>query len=698
MKNNKYLAITGKAFIAVWSLVCLVIFMYFPGAISQIYGVSFYNAPSIVENYSRISIAFFLDTLISFLGMIFYGIACTSLGLRIATFFHLGENSYHSHHTLGITIPISFLIGNAAFSLLFLFTASLFSITKLYSAIILSFGLLSGFGQFKLLSLPTILPKTWYEKIVISLLLAILTLALFQSSARISYDSASTYFSYAKLSALKYHIDYFLDNTFVVSISQATIIYAVMIQLFGDQSARLISWLFGVATIWLGTTLTETIGGTKSAQRILPVLIVTSTAFIDLMGDGKVDLFSSAYSLSSIYWFINAVKVRQDKKRTLFIFSGCLTGFACILRPQNVFLIGAFVVSYSLLKLRTKYISRLQFTRQIYWMILGACGFAFYHLVINWIVVGTPLAFLSVLTKINPTDGPWDYNPNVVWVYRLFYPLVITFKNSGASLGNISPLIVAFLPLLMSAPIRRHINLKDDAAEIYIATVIVLFSWVILIFTVVEVRYVFFLWIILFIPISEIIAGMFESPSITLRWVSVSCVILIMVFILIRSFYISLITYSPIDEEGNPRCYNSALCNQFEAANKYASPGERVLVLSPFRYYLRSDLFACSTSHEDYRRLQTASQKGNLEFWDEVYRQGYKYIIYDKNYAALHLELAIIPDPNNAPNWIKLEAIFGNPGDSQVTYKIIASNSFSEIGLSCLQDSSNNWTIIPATP
>src|SRR5689334_23185612 len=146
MQKNKLLAGFGKTTLLLWSLICLVIFMYFPGALSQIHDASLYDFPMLAGKLSRIFITtYLLNTLMAFLGMLFFGIACVSLGMRLATIFQLDkEEAIDSHPLLSVLLPTYFLLGNIAFSLIFLTLASLFHLSKFHSIIILSLGLLSG--------------------------------------------------------------------------------------------------------------------------------------------------------------------------------------------------------------------------------------------------------------------------------------------------------------------------------------------------------------------------------------------------------------------------------------------------------------------------------------------------------------------------------------------------------------------------
>jgi hypothetical protein len=699
MQKEKMLSNFGEVALLVWSLICLVIFIYFPGTLSHLHDTSLYDFPILAGKLSRINIAtYLLNTLVSFLGVSFFGVACVSLGKKLATNFKLNEEHVTDSHSFwSVLIPTYFLIGNMAFSLIFSTLASLFHLSQMASVIILSLGLLSGLWRLKKFPAIAVRSGTAQEKMIVALSVGILVVSLFQSSARISYDASSIYFSNAKLTALEQQAGYFLENTFVASVFQSTILYSVIIQIFGDQSARMISWLFGAATIPLGVALAGYGDASKLARRILPALILTSTAILDLMGDGKVDLFSAAYCLAAVYWFVKAGAFRQS--RNLFILTGSLIGYACILRPQNTFLLGMFIAVHTLQQWRAGDSAVYPLARRVGWMMLGAAGFAVYHLLINKIVLGSALAFWSALTAIDPVNGPWGYTADTIWIYRLLYLVIVSYQNTGASLGTISPLVIAFLPAMAITEIRRRAAFSKNASQLYISTGLVLFLWLILFFTVVEIRYVIFLWIILFIPLAEIIAGLFESGSLPLRVTSFLLVILLMSYIFVRSAYISISTFSPVDEEGNPHCFDTVFCEQISAINEIAAPGDRVLTLSSLRYYLRTDLFACSTQHAEYRALKDLSFHKEDQFWSEVYQQGYKYISYERGYALDHVQLKVIPTPQTTPDWIELEPIFGKPGDSHISYKIHVTDPPIDITSVCRKNNATgNWEVQPVTP
>jgi len=640
-------------------------------------------------------IPYLLNTLWAFTGMVFYGISCVSLGLKLSASFPQKKGEYSISWML---LPTYFLIGNIVFSILFLTLASLGVLSAICTIIILISSLLFGITQLNKLSFPIIHFDNRFEKVTFLLCLAILTASIFQSSAHLSYDASATYFSTAKLTALKHHVEFYLEGAFPVSVFHSITQFVPLIQIFGDQAARMTTWLFGTMIIFFSIALSHKVGASVKSQNILPILILTSTAFLDLMGDGKVDLISTAYAIAAVYWLVTRNK-EQYLNQYSYPLSGMFIGFACITRPYNVFLLGVFVFVYMLQKYISKQISITQAGKIIGAIAIGAVGFAVYHFLMNQTILGSPFGFLTSTKEIDPVNGPWDFKPETIWIYRLLYPLVVTFKNSGASLGNITPLFLIFLFTLIKKDAHKRVFLSKELTRIVISAGVTLYAWIIMFFTVVEVRYVFFLWILLFIPATEIAIGSLNTKDGIIRNAVKAWIILLMLFVLVRSLYISIATYSPLDNQGTPQCFDNEVCGNFTATNKVANPGDRVLTLGAYRYYLRKDLFTCSTDSNEYKVLQNLSTKSVDAFWTEIYRQGYKFIAFEDGYAREHIQLKIIPTPQNAPSWIKLERIFGKPDDLKIAYKINVTNPPVTVEKACIfNDELSVWEVQGINP
>ena len=316
-----------------------------------------------------------------------------------------------------------------------------------------------------------------------------------------------------------------------------------------------------------------------------------------------------------------------------------------------------------------------------------------YQLIENWIILGNPLASIENYETINSSIWQWAIDPRFIWLFRIFYPITVTFVNDPQSLGNISPLFLALLPALFFKDIREKIKIPENLSNIIRSSIVTLVLWIVVFFTIFEIRYVLFLWIILFIPSSLMIEAVIDSASSMLRTTARLAILIILTFIAVRAVYVAIDTYSPLDKNGNPQCSDYSPCDYLKPINQSAQTGDRVLAFAAFRYYLRSDLFACATQANEYTILQNLSHGDSMAFWTEVYREGYRFIAYDSEYSVRHLRLGLIPSPYNTPSWMTLTPLYGEPGDLEVAYQIQVTDPPVQVDKTCQKTSKGIWEI-----
>ena len=696
---------TVQILLLTWSTLCVSAFMVFTSRTTYVYGSNLRGIFSFSETLRQFDfIPFTLDILRSFTGMSIYAIACTSTGVLLMKNFKFQNGSRLPTKLSKIAyLSTSFVLGSGLFSSIFILMGAISQLSSQVIGAIVFVGLLAGSRELTHLLLDLRkdrdIPDDTAGKAILVLTLANLLLALALTSARISYDSTAIYFSDAKISALTHGIAFFTEDTFVASVFHSAVHFTAILQLFGDQAARMFSWFNGLIIIGLSVSLAEELGLAKRTQLILLAMLVTSTAFLELFGDGKVDLISTAPAIAVIYW--TARQARDSApSRMFFILIGILAGLAIILRPFNAFLVGVFLALHFLSQEFSRngfHLATLKnFIQSMLWIGAGVFTLGAFHLIVNWLLLGSPFAFLSSITNINPSSGPWDNNPSEIFALRILYPLVVTFRNTAQSLGNISPLALAFVPMLFLADIRKEFHVQPLLKSMCLAAGITILAWISLFFTVVEIRYVFFLWIILFLPIAETLAMATRLKYGLLKHASLFLVSAMLVFMNFRTIYIAVDTYSPVNQQGDPVCRDYPLCDYLQTINLIAQPGERVLTLSAYRYYLRQDLFACSTSAQEYETLQKLSHQDPAAFWEEIYRQGYKYIAYEKEYTIRHLRFGIIPSPENTPLWLTITPINGIGSNAVIAYRIDVKDPPINETVTCQKDMGGIWKLAPA--
>jgi hypothetical protein len=689
-----------KSFLLVWTISCVFLFIVYSSRISYVQAFVLRDWQSISEKILRIDLLIFMrDLLYATAGVMLFSLACLALGLQ--TLDKLAKSD-RSIWALGAT---AFVFGEIILSLGFLTIISLYRLkpwivtTSLLMVLLTGFrSLRSFFHRLPRLGLPIEFNRS--EKVILILTIGVFTLGSIYSSARLGYDANAEYFSHAKIMAVsELPIFFYPADGFVVSSFHPGIIFTAIIQLFGDQAARMLPWINGLVIVILGLSIGKEVGLTPRAQLGFMVLMLTSTAFIDLFGDGKIELISTAPILAAVYWML--ITVEQPNKGT-FALIGLLVAFAIISRPYNIFLVSVFLLLFYASQIYTQNKAGLfnvkSFSQSAFWAVPPILILGVFHLLINWFLLGSPLAPLTYARNLNADAWQWQFDPANLNLYRLLYPFVLTFFNSPQSLGNISPLFVGFLPFLMLRDVRQDLQISSRLRSLTVAALFTIFAWISLSFTVVEIRYVWFLLVLLYLPISQIIESTTLGAEKLFQLLIYMIVIILLAYMGVRSILIAGDTYSPIGANGDAHCAGMLYCDFIQPVNQSASHGDRVLVLNSYRYYLRSDLFACSSRVDEYAKLQNMAHQSNSDFWVEVYKLGYRFIIFEKHLAEQRFYFGALPDPNSAPGWIHIKLLFSEPLKNQRIYMIETTDAPIPPEINCRRDAQGIWQLTsPAT-
>jgi len=645
-----------------WELLCLALFVYGVGQRSGVHLVSIESLNWVDLQSANIHFgAFFAALLQSFLGITVFSLSLVGYGIA---FWVLAGWKEIPTQNIGEVTVTAFAVGQSIVSFLTLMPLVFIQqFLWLYNFVIVGSGLIFLFisivlNRHKILTwMVNLLSVFRISSNVFFVSLIVFGVTLLYSASRLSYDAATQYFAQAKMIALSNRLVMLsFKDAFAGSALYLTNLYAVVIQLFGDQAARMLSWVNGGAILASSIMIGEKIGLSRRAIGLFPAFALTSTAFVDLLGDGKIDLASTLNILVTVYWFLQSL---QKKLKRPFLLTGFLSGFSIIVRPYNAILLSLFFFSIFLFHFfylhkadravffRSKIVDLLK---------LSLPGLFFWvasYLVVNALVLKNPFAPLSAF-GLSTDDWPFYPSGFQASILILLYPFVITFSGFFDTLGFISPFFLAFVPLLFSKEIRSIRLFSKELFFVFFSSLIVLYLWVgLLRIHVFEVRYVFFLWLILFLPIVHVVDSAMQV-DLFLRARTQIIFNVILVFMALRVFLISFATYSANSTNQTWTCHDLPMCTFFEPINRLANPGDRVLVLGGYRYYLRSDLFACSSTGNEYLALESAAANGSDAFWREVIRQGYRFIIYDSFYNSYLLRFRSLPDLHEHPAWLRI--------------------------------------------
>ncbi len=650
-----------QAAMMTWMLIGVGLFFMGPGRQSGIHLFYF-------ENWQQLSTQMTGIALLTFWGNLFWSLIKITLfslsiwGAGMSLLAGLSKDAYLTTNQVAMT-PTAFVLGQGLFSIVLLLPVVIaqrlplfYSLAVFFVGLFLALGRMYSVRDQLVESIRNTLQSfQGLERLLIVSSLLVMVAALGYSSSLLSYDAASQYFAQAKMLAVtQQFISLSFKDVFLGSALYLVSIYAALIQLFGDQTARLYSWISGLVILALSWKLGRQIGLTRRATLLSLSLILTSTAFVDMLGDGKIDLANYSITLAAIYWFIESL---QHTKNESFLLAGFFTGYSLLSRPYNVVPLGIFFASLLGLHLfaeRERLLVALRNTRRgLLWFMIPLFFWLLLNLAVNQVILQDALAPIRVFEQ---TDDDWPFHiaPGKKWLLTTLYPFIITFTGLRDTPGFISPFFIAFLPLLLDKPPDRLQSFAPDLIRITLSALVALYFWIVFFGNrhILDVRYVFFTWVLLFF------FGAFIADRVMYRsrfyyygiaFVTISA----LVIMALRVLLISLATYSP-EANGHFRCQHLRMCAFIEMVNRLASPGERVLVLSGYRYYLRPDLFVCASVGEEYSLLQSLTLRSQDEFWKEIYQHGYRYIVYDRFFVKYILRLKGLPPLENPPPWLNL--------------------------------------------
>ncbi|MCE7915896.1 MAG: hypothetical protein DYH15_14835 [Nitrosomonas sp. PRO4] len=645
---------------------------------------------------------YIFDITYSFFKLLLFLLSCLSLGLRI-----IGGRAVDREKFLGRG-AIAFLLGEIVYSYFFLGVIRIFQLPPWFVGFVYCIGFISGVPLLAsyvqdVYKNAKINGDGKIENVIVLFSLVGLGIGLSLTSNRLGYDAAAEYFSQSKIMAETYSpIFFYPNNTILVSGFHPGILFTSLIQLFGDQTARMVSWLNGIIIVILGISISDSVGFTRRARVYYLVLMGTSTAFIDLLGDGKVELISTAPLMGALY-LLTYNLWNPSRERNILI--GVFFGYSIISRPYNIFLVPVFMISIILFEFfsglqRKKHDMRIGIKTMLsyIWMLPTLLFSGAFFLWQNDAWLGSPLAPFEYSTAVLDTVDAWQFqfDPSLLSAARIFYPFTVTLLNTGQGLGNISPYFLGFLPFSLLYLSNKQWEILSSRFDYILAsTVIVLVLWICLFYTVVEVRYVLFLWMILLIYCGRLMdLAMQFLPNWGRTIVNIS-LIGISIYMPSRTLAMSFEAYAPIQNDGQALCYGLDDCTYFNVVNEVALPGDRVFVLFAYRYYLRPDLFVCSSRVEDYSYFAHLRDENPTLFWSELYNEGYKYIVYEKHLSEKRYQFGRLPDLSTVPDWLHVEEIAVSEKGDNFVYSLDTRDPPFLPEKKCVKSRSGLWVITP---
>jgi hypothetical protein len=301
--------------------------------------------------------------------------------------------------------------------------------------------------------------RSWYLWVAIGMVIVLLLHGMIALLPPWVDDALKQYLVEAKVIAVSQTLDFqrFLHPYYALQPVQVQLHWAALFAVSSETAVT--TWDYFCALSFLSGVglLAWSLTSNKSTALVAVLMMLSTPAFYAMMGGGKIDNASAQYGVAAFVWIVlwPALGLRAT------IPAGLCIGWAMAGRYTNFILLPGLALIAIIVACRNRNAFPVDSAgkgSKRYWLTTAfLCGIAAAiagvpMLIKNLLLVGCPLApqfgcqdrFWASMFKIIASQ-----TQTISIVDLLFYPFVLTFATRDSMLGNISPLFIGFLPILI---------------------------------------------------------------------------------------------------------------------------------------------------------------------------------------------------------------------------------------------------------
>ncbi|USQ13614.1 glycosyltransferase family 39 protein [Legionella lytica] len=470
--------------------------------------------------------------------------------------------------------------------------------------------------------------------------------------------------------------------------------HAALMAMNSEQAAKFFVWLTGFAVIGFILSLCTEAGVRARGKIIALILLMTSTTYTAYLYDGKVDIFATALGLAACYW---ALQTNKNSGLLPYILTGLFAGLACIAKFSYIpmMLTAVFLI---VLWNHWKSLFQLKTLRSV--AILGAVFLVAMlpHFIKNAILFNEPFApfYFFKSAGSNWTDQIW-YTPETIRYILLTYPFALTFGKYSLLGGNLSPLVLLFIPLFLLAK-KEQWKLTEPLVQMIVVSISCLVIWMICRPSVLCPRCIL-PTLLLFIPVSSWCA---EKVILTKNYNSLKIAIffslIIALYTCLPAGVLPVQTLAAKFSDCLKSNFHDAKCSKvyppeselqelatgIQHVNQIAKKGDRVFVMGWYTYHLREDLLQCINGAG--RKDSTVYSAENKR-WIHLFENGFKFLVVQDNKTF---------EVGEIPPWLTINEVYKDQRTK--VYAILAKDSLHKPKYSSrLKNHAPEWEIVPLT-
>ena len=474
-------------------------------------------------------------------------------------------------------------------------------------------------------------------------------------------DAVHWYLAVAKVIAFDHKVDF---QPFTVPHSalyplQVEMHWAALFAIANETAVTTWDYLCGISFLTGVGLLARHLTNDKRVVLLAVLMMLSTPGFYDVLGAGKVDNAAAQYGIAAFLW----LALQPSLGRCTLSVAGLFLGWAIAARYTNVILIPALIL-FALTTIRNArdvLLAEGPSNPGIRFWITNAlvAGFAAAvtatpMLIKNWMLVGCPLAPLLgcreafwapmyggavktiewILYSPKPFTGGGD---NISAVDLLLYPFVWTFGERHDMLGNISPLFIGLVPILLfyvygRSPIVRPTLAAGSAGIVSIAT------WLLIKPFMLYTRWLLVPLALLAIPLStSVVAGVREQREPVAGLLLKVGVFLTLFFLMFEGRAATYAVRYIAGMDSRAKIYEKLPYADSDVAmwlNTHVEPNNRVAVgnWGGYSYLLDSRILLRSESAEERQWLkQQRSSLSLADIWLFLVARGFNYIVIPKD-------------------------------------------------------------------
>jgi hypothetical protein len=469
--------------------------------------------------------------------------------------------------------------------------------------------------------------------------------------------------------------------------------FAALLSMGNPAAIQVLPWMATLGGGFLLVGLAKLSDITRSGQWLFFAMLLSSSAVVEIAGIGKTDLFAFAYGISAYYWLLASGK---DQKEANYLIVGLSAGYAIVAKISYA---ASFLPSLCLLLIWSQgnqngwagfgSLSSKKILTSAGRFLLGSIIAIIPHLIKNQVLLG------NFLLPFDGNASAWQFQewhgPDTTRRILLTLPFSLTFGNFWAQFGNLTPLVLAYLPLCLIAPRPPQI-LKKPISILTLAGILGSLTWFILRPSVFAPRYILASLVLLMIPSAWAADHYLTSSRSTSKAIRFMITCSAIVTLLSSWFYNLNLNFFPVQTlqylkgdleecEKEPR-----YCGLITTINEITPQGSRLFTYALIRYWLRPDLIQCaltSSEKDAFLDLETSEQR-----WSFIYGRGFQWVpIFN---TGNRMEILVMEDLDHIPEWLSVSWIDDR---HNLLLRIDSRDNIRQPGVGCGPDALTSWSL-----